>query len=147
MNEIKKRILVVDDDPKITRQIRLNLELAGPYEVIEENHPTHALTAARESRPDLVLLDVMMPGIDGGELASELRALPKFHDVPVVFLTAAVTAEEVARNNGYIGGDRFLAKPVDPAILAGCVEEQLERRPAKPASQQPAPEPVLHISY
>jgi len=74
-NNLKKRILVVDDDPKITRQIRFNLELTGEFQVQEENRATHALIAARGFLPDLILLDVIMPGIEGGDLASEIREI------------------------------------------------------------------------
>ncbi len=133
MDNVKKRILVVDDEPKITRLIRLNLEQTGEYEVREENHPTHAFTAIREFRPDLVLLDVLMPGVDGGQLASELQENPKFREIPIIFLTAAITREEVNSHGGYIGGLPFLAKPVDVPELLAALHKHLEpHAPAKP---------------
>ncbi len=135
MNAAKKHILVVDDEPKITRQIRLNLELTEEYQVREENNASHAVRTAAESAPDLILLDVMMPGIDGGALASEFRANPKFRNIPIVFLTAAVTAEEVRKSRGWRGGERFLAKPVDPNELIQCLHEMLH----KPAGQHAPP--------
>ncbi len=135
MTAHKKCILVVDDEPGITRQIRLNLELTGEYLVKEENRASHALAAAREVSPDLLLLDVMMPGVDGGELASQFRASGQFRDVPIVFLTAAVTAEEVRKHNGYIGGDRFLAKPVHPEELVACLREELQKHRPQPAAR------------
>jgi CheY-like chemotaxis protein len=130
MNPIKKRILVVDDEPKITRWLRINLEQTGEYDVREENQGSNAVTAALEFRPDLILLDVLMPGVDGGELASQFQASPKFRNVPIIFLTAAVTRQEVNSHGGYVGGLPFLAKPVDFPELIGCLHTQLEKHPA-----------------
>jgi len=85
-----KRILVVDDEPSVTRNLKLNLESSGDYDVFAENHAGNALAAARIFRPDLILLDVMMPGMDGGDVAARLRADPLLRDTPVIFLTALV---------------------------------------------------------
>jgi CheY-like chemotaxis protein len=135
MNRDKKRILVVDDEAKITRMVRLSLELTGEYEVREENCAGHALAAAFEFLPDLILLDVLMPGVDGGELASQLKGSPKFREVPIIFLTAAVTREEVSTHGGYVGGLPFLAKPVDFPELIACLHKHLEKHAAHPAAQ------------
>ncbi len=134
MNQIKKRILVVDDEPKITRLIRLNLEQTGEYEVREENRASHAFASAREFLPDLILMDVLMPGVDGGELAGEFQQSPRFREVPILFLTAAVTREEVSSHGGYIGGLPMLAKPVDIPELIGCIHRQLEKHAAHAAA-------------
>ncbi len=130
MNSSKKRILVVDDEPKITRLIRLNLEQTGEYEVREENRASHAVQAARDFSPHLILLDVLMPGLDGGQLASEFQATPQFREVPIVFLTAAVTRDEVNSHGGYVGGMPFLAKPVDIPELIDCLRGHLEKATA-----------------
>ena len=103
MDSIKKRILVVDDEPKITRWLRLNLEQTGEYEVREENRGSHALDAALEFHPDVIVLDVLMPGVDGGEVAGQFEASPRFRAVPIIFLTAAVTREEVRSHDGFLG--------------------------------------------
>ncbi len=121
----KKRILVVDDEPGLTRLIKLNLEKSGPYVVRTENEATAVLAAAEEFQPDLILLDVMMPGIDGGELASRLQASPKCKSVPIVFLTAAARKEEVRERGGIIGGLPFLAKPVDVSEIMNCLQQHL----------------------
>jgi DNA-binding response OmpR family regulator len=147
MSTARKHILVVDDEPQITRQIRLNLELGGEYVVREENEAGHALAAAVESHTDLVLLDVMMPGRDGGELASQFRANSKFRNIPIVFLTAAVTAEEVKKHGGYIGGERFLAKPVDPAELSQCLREELEKHAPHPVPRRAEDDSSPHLAY
>ena len=125
MNSPKQHIMIVDDEPSVTRLVRLTLEHTGEYEVREENHPDHALAAAREFRPDLILLDVLMPGLDGGQLASQFKASPHFAKVPIVFLTAAVTHAEVTSHGGLVGGERFLAKPVDIPELVECLHEIL----------------------
>ena len=135
MNKDKKRILVVDDEPKITRMVRLSLELTGEYEVREENRASHALDAAFEFQPDLILLDVLMPGVDGGELASQLQGSPRFREVPIIFLTAAVTRQEVNTHGGYVGGLPFLAKPVDFPELIACLHKHLEKHATHPAAQ------------
>ena len=78
----KKRILVIDDEPSITRLLKLNLEQTDHYEVREENDSTRALDAAREFKPDLVISDVMMPEVGGGEVAAQLREDPALRRVP-----------------------------------------------------------------
>ena len=122
MTNQKKRILVVDDQPDITRMLKLNLERTNQYEVRMENDPGSALDAAEQFHPDLILLDVLMPGIDGGDLASRIQANPKLKGVPIVFLTAAATKQEVSSHGGRIGGLPFLAKPVDLEEVKGCLK-------------------------
>jgi DNA-binding response OmpR family regulator len=117
--------MVIDDEPSLTRLVRLNLEQTGEYEVREENRPEHALAAAREFQPELVLIDVLMPGLDGGRLASQFRESPHFAKLPIIFLTAAITREEVNSHGGYIGGLPFLAKPVDVPELVRCLHQHL----------------------
>ena len=119
MNPNKKRILVVDDEPGITRMLKLNLERTNNYEVMVENSADHAYLAAMSFHPDLIMLDILMPGKDGGQLASDFQESPRFKGVPILFLTAAATKKEVSANQGRIGGLPFLAKPVDiPEVLA-----------------------------
>ena len=123
----KKRILVVDDEPSVTRTLKLSLESGDDYEVHTEDLAANALAAARRFRPDLILLDVMMPGMDGGDVAAELQADPLLRDTPVIFLTAIVTNEETKGHETMIGTHMFLAKPVDLAELKKSIEENLRR--------------------
>ena len=123
LNTEKKRILVVDDQPANTRLLRLHLEKS--YEVREENNPKAALSTAEAFQPNLILLDVMMPGVDGGEVASRIQASPKLKDVPIVFLTAAVTKREVDAGEGRLGGFPFLAKPVVLSEVTACIKQHL----------------------
>ena len=125
MKTEKKRILIVDDQAQNTRLLKLYLERTEHYVVREENNAKATLSSAEEFEPQLILLDVMMPGMDGGELATRLRASPQLKAVPIVFLTAAVTKEEVAAGGGLVGGFPFLAKPVVLSEVLACVQEQL----------------------
>jgi CheY-like chemotaxis protein len=121
----KTRIMIVDDEAPFTRLLKLNLERTGDYEVQVENNPQAAYKSASHFLPDLILMDVMMPGIDGGTLAATFHASTSFQNVPIVFLTAAVKREEVEAHHGMIGGLPFLAKPVDLAELTQCLQQQL----------------------
>ena len=119
---MKKRILIVDDEPPTTRLIRLNLEQTGRYEVREENESVRVIAAAQEFQPDLILLDVIMPNLDGGDVVARLKTDPKLKHVPVVFLTATVRKSEVDTHGGIIGGFPFLAKPATAKELIECIE-------------------------
>jgi CheY-like chemotaxis protein len=121
----KKRILVIDDEPSITRLLKLNLEQTDQYEVREENDSTHALDAAREFKPDLVISDVMMPEVGGGEVAAQLREDPALRRVPVIFLTAAVRKEELGGPEAVIAGRLYIAKPLDVKSLLAAIERIL----------------------
>ena len=88
MNGLKKRVLLVDDEASFTHVLRLNLEKSGGYEVREENSGARALDAAREFHPDIILLDVIMPDMDGGSVASQIQAEEGLRGTIIVFLTA-----------------------------------------------------------
>ncbi len=120
-----KRILVVDDEPGVTRNLKLTLESAGGYEVLGENLARNAWSAARSFRPDLILLDVVMPDMDGGAVAARLRADPMLRAIPIIFLTALVSNEETDGHEMVSGAETFLAKPVDIGELKKTMEEHL----------------------
>jgi two-component system OmpR family response regulator len=94
-------------------------------EVRTENLGLRAIAAAREFRPDLILLDVMMPGVLGSEIAAQLQVDPELRAIKFVFLTAVVTKEEALRSNSQIGGHTFVAKPISADELCRVVEDQL----------------------
>lgn len=125
MNQEKKRIFIVDDEPSITRLLKLNLEATEQYVVQTENVADRALASAEEFRPHLILLDVLMPELDGGQLASRFQASPNLAGVPIVFLTAAATKKEVYARGGKVGGLPFLAKPVDLDEVLACLRQHL----------------------
>jgi CheY-like chemotaxis protein len=119
----KKRILIIDDEPSITRTMKVNLERTGAYTVGTENRAPHALAAAREFQPDLILLDVMMPEISGDEVAAEIQSDPALQHVPIVFLTAIVSPKETGGQYLESGGQTFVAKPVSLDALINCIED------------------------
>jgi CheY-like chemotaxis protein len=129
----KQRILVVDDEAGFARLLKLNLEQTHDYIVQVENSAADALSHAERFQPDLMFLDVMMPNMDGGELAARLSEKPKLKGVPIVFLTAAVKKEEISSHGGQIGGYPFVAKPVDLPQVIACIKKHL--RP--PADKSP----------
>jgi CheY-like chemotaxis protein len=122
---IRYRILLVDDEPAFTRVIKRYLESTGKYEVRTENDATKVMAAAREFRPHLVLLDVVMPKTDGGEIAAQMREDEQLKRVEIVFLTATVSRSEVRRQPVVPGGPTFLAKPVAAEDVIRCIEEKL----------------------
>jgi CheY-like chemotaxis protein len=115
----KPCILMIDDSRDFTRTAKLGLERTGRYSVSEENEPARAHQTAQRVKPDLVLLDIVMPETDGGEVAARIESDPTLHRTPVVFLTALVTKAE-ARSGLEIQGHPFLAKPISiPELVAG----------------------------
>ena len=120
-----KRLLLVDDEEPFTRLVKLNLEETGRYTVRIENDGSKALATAREFAPDLILLDVIMPDADGGEVAALIRADSMLKDVPIVFLTAAVSQKELDGASGMIGGRMFIAKPVNKRSLIDLIDREL----------------------
>ena len=123
----RKRILVVDDEIGMTRMLKRNLEATGLYEVRTENSSAAALGAAHEFRPDLIFLDVMMPGMDGGEVAARLGADKQLKQIPIVFLSAILKEEETEPSGGEIGGFTFLAKPFRIDDLLSCIKKKLNK--------------------
>jgi CheY-like chemotaxis protein len=123
----KDKILIVDDEATITRLLKLNLESSGDYEVREENEGLKAVDAARQFKPDLILLDVMMPDMDGGDVAAQLQSDRLLKKIPIIFLTAAVKKEELTASGGVIGGFPYIAKPLDMKGVLEQIELQLAR--------------------
>lgn len=111
-----KRVLVVDDEDHIREIAATSLEVVGGWEVITASSGTEALSKAELERPDAILLDVMMPEMDGPSLLARLRKNDATRAIPVVFLTAKVQPTERARFSD-LGVDGVLAKPFDPMTL------------------------------
>jgi len=122
---MKKRILVVDDEPALTRMVKLNLERTGNYEVRAENQGSLAIQAAREFKPDLILLDVMMPDMSGDEVSAQMKEDEELSNIKYVFMTAIVTKDETEAMGSNIGGNEFLAKPVKTDELIATIERVL----------------------
>src|SRR3954451_13561252 len=117
-----KRVFIVDDEAGFTRLLKLTLEKTGDFVVREENDGTRAWLAAREFAPDIIFLDVVMPRVDGGDVAQQIRSDPLLAHVPIIFLTAIVSAKEDGQE---FGGFPFLAKPVSLDAITKCIEEHV----------------------
>lgn len=122
-----RRILIVDDEPSITRSLKLNLETAAGYEVRTDNDSARAIAAAREFRPQVILLDVLMPHLDGCDVAARIHADDDLKDTPIVFLTALAHNEDTGGHAITAGSTVYLAKPVDTGELIKCIEQTLSR--------------------
>jgi DNA-binding response OmpR family regulator len=119
------RVLVVDDEAPIRLLCRVNLE-AEKMEVLEAADGESGLATARTEKPDVVLLDVMMPGMDGWEVAERLLDDDATREIPLVFLTARAELRDRARGLE-LGGVDYITKPFNPVELASVVETLLER--------------------
>jgi two-component system alkaline phosphatase synthesis response regulator PhoP len=119
------RVLVVDDEAPIRLLCRVNLEAEG-MEVLEAGDGPSGLEAARREQPDVVLLDVMMPGLDGWRVAEELLDDPKTSGIPIVFLTARAELRDRARGLD-LGGLDYVTKPFNPVELAPLIREVIAR--------------------
>jgi two-component system response regulator ResD len=115
----------VDDEPSIRAICRVNLEGDG-LSVLEAKDGVEALEEVRRQRPSLVLLDVMMPAVDGWAVAEQLAADSATRDIPVVFLSARASHEDRLRAQ-QLGAVGYVVKPFDPVELAGIVRDVLER--------------------
>ena len=103
------RIIVVDDEPEITEIIEAFLDNAG-YNVKVENHPQNAIQLVREFKPDLILLDIMMPGTDGYQICNQIKEDHAMADTPVIFLTGKDSKDDQGKSF-QVGGDMFVKKP------------------------------------
>jgi CheY-like chemotaxis protein len=126
----KSRILVVDDDPKLSGLLAVILDRVGGYEMREENRPFAALRTARGFLPNLILLDVDMPGKDGGAIYNEISNDPILAGTPVIFVTSLVSKAEA----GVHKGKRYISKPVDPKLLLETVRAILPQLPSQVAA-------------
>ena len=120
----ERRILIVDNDRDTTHLVKILLEKTGRYLVLEENDASRANPTARNFRPDVILLDIVMPETDGGEVAARIQADPELHNTPIIFLTALVTRAEV-KTGLQIQGHAFLAKPIRIPELIRAIQEHL----------------------
>jgi DNA-binding response OmpR family regulator len=117
----KRRVLIVDDDVNLSRLAGMILESSGKYEVMILNDSARALPAAIQFQAEVMLLDVDMPGKSGGDLARDAALDSRLRDVPILFLTGLVSHVEAGTSALESGGMKFLAKPVEPALLLATV--------------------------
>ena len=120
----KKKILVIDDMPNVVTMVKARLEASG-YEVIAALDGQQGLTYAYSEKPDLIILDIVMPAGGGYSVYTRLKMSPKTRSVPVIFLTAKDRPEDVARAY-HLGAQYFIQKPYKPQMLLGTVKKVLE---------------------
>ena len=118
-----KRVLICDDDPVILRLIQVNLELED-FEVLQADNGEAAIEVATAERPDLVILDIMMPRLDGYQTCERLKAQDSTKDIPVVFLSAKAQQSDIDKGVEY-GVSEYLTKPFDPNDLVATVKRLL----------------------
>ncbi|HTD65015.1 MAG TPA: response regulator [Candidatus Limnocylindria bacterium] len=121
---MKKKVLLVDDEKSFSNLLKLNLEQTQRYEVCGVNCSEDAQAAAREFKPDIMLLDIIMPRMPGGNVVAQFEADPALKDVPIVFLTAAVQRSRVEDMDGIISGRPCLAKPASVEEIVAMIEKQ-----------------------
>lgn len=125
MNSAEYKILLVDDEPDITEFLAYNLKKEG-FQVETASNGEDAIKQAKTYKPHLVLLDVMMPGMDGIETCEELRTIPDLENVMIAFLTAR--SEDYSQIAGFeAGGDDYISKPIKPKVLISRIHALLKR--------------------
>ncbi len=123
-----KKILIVDDEPNVVKIVEAELKASG-YQVYTALNGKDGLAKCRLHKPDAIILDIMMPGIDGAMFAEEVKSDPDIKNIPIIFLTALVQKEEVF-NSHEIAGQYFLAKPFDGVELRALLKKVIDLKPA-----------------
>lgn len=128
MSTAKQKILIVDDEPDILELIDYNLQKAG-YQVFLASNGEEGIKMAKQHQPDLIILDIMMPRMDGIEACRLMRAMPEFKHTFMIFLTAR--SEEYSEIAGFnVGADDYIAKPIKPRALVSRINAILRRNAA-----------------
>ena len=126
MDTSNSKILIVDDEKDIIEFLQYNFEKEG-FRVFSAQNGTEGKKIAQKEKPDLILLDIMMPGMDGVELCQDLREIPDFEDTLIVFLTAR--GEDYSQIAGFeVGADDYITKPVRPRVLIARIKALLKRK-------------------
>ena len=121
------KVLVIDDEAGFTKLLKMNLEKDGQFEVRIENNSLKALAAGQEFQPDVILLDVVMPGLDGVDVAAQFQDDPLLRQVPVIMLTALVSPGETSQDSvAQSGSLTVLPKPVNMDKLTHCLLDAIE---------------------
>jgi CheY-like chemotaxis protein len=127
METQKIRLMVVDDLATDTKLLKKYFEECHGYTVQEENDPMAAIAAAEIFKPNLIIMDLMMPVMDGVELAFAFRSNANLRETPIVFLTAGATKKALAAAGGRVGGFPFMAKPIQLGEVAAMVLKHLPK--------------------
>ncbi|MBM3248054.1 MAG: response regulator [Candidatus Omnitrophica bacterium] len=120
---MKQKILLIDDEKDFCFFLKKNLESKAELEVTFCHSGEEGIRLAEELRPDLILLDIIMPGMDGSEVAAQLKSSSLASNIPVVFLTAVLTGKESEERDRFIGGWHYIGKPVDTNKLIDLINK------------------------
>jgi len=123
----KKKILIVDDEKDMITVLKKWLEIKG-FKVISAFNGTEAITLARKEKPDIMVLDICLPDIDGGEVARELKNYPETENIPIIFLTALLSKDEENKDSHMTGGNIMLAKPYNINEILAVINKQLKMK-------------------
>lgn len=118
-----KKVLLIDDDPAVTDY--LEVKLASVYQVVALNDPSRVLAVARRERPDVVICDIDMPDMDGGEVCRALADEPETREIPFLYLTSIVSRQEANDLDGYIGGRPGISKHAPITEILGRIKTLL----------------------
>ena len=121
----KRKILIIDDERGFSEILKINLESDDLFQVEIENNPQNATYTALYFQPDLILLDIIMAHKEGSEVAKQFLKYPSLSNIPVIFLTATVTQQEIDNQNGVIRGHSFVAKPSNLEVLLETIDKNL----------------------
>ena len=122
MNAPEKKILIVDNEPELTDILKVALEGMGSFLVQTENDPSHALSTAKKFAPDLIIMDIKMPELDGADVVIQLKDEPTLSETPIVFLTGTVTTPVIVTHGKKSGGLRFLPKTMRFEAMVACLQ-------------------------
>jgi CheY-like chemotaxis protein len=122
-----KRVLLIEDEPDIQKIVRLSLTLLGDYEVSTAGTGAEALELAAKTKPDLILLDVMLPEMDGYQTCLELGQNPETRAIPVIFISAKAQQAEIAHGLR-LGAIGYITKPFDPLLLPDQIQQIVGQR-------------------
>ena len=121
----RRKVLIVDDEVAFTKMLKMTLELNEGYEIHVVNDPRRAVDAAGEFLPDMVILDIVMPELDGRRVHRLFKADSVLRHIPVIFLSGVMPQKQVDDHKGFIGGSLCLAKPVSARTLIDIIEERV----------------------
>lgn len=117
------KVLLIDDEPAFTRLLTRNLQGREALSIEQVNDSEAALKLARSFMPDIILLDILMPKLDGGDLAQNIRMVPELAGIPIIFVSAMVSPKEAGKGLYESGGEQFMAKPVNIDALLAAIHD------------------------
>ena len=125
---MKKIVMLIDDEVDFCYFLKKNLELTGEFEVVTSYDGEDGIRKIKLHRPDVILLDIMMPGLSGPDVAAELKNDESTRNIPVVFSTAIIQEQEVKQSQNVIGGWHYIAKPIEMDKLLALLRQLTKER-------------------